>query len=86
MTAFTVAFLKTETGMSEGQILLVTSIAFLGGLSSLWLLGSRLDRLGSKPVLTFCFAAWVAVLGGWICLSGRRRSRRSWAACWCCNS
>src|SRR5512136_717468 len=43
MTAFTVAFLKTETAMSEGRILLVTSTAFLGGLSSLWLLGSRLD-------------------------------------------
>ena len=71
LTAFVVAFLKTETGMSEGHILLVTSIAFLGGLSSLWLLGSRLDRLGSKPVLTFCFAAWVAVLGGWVVLSGR---------------
>jgi MFS family permease len=70
MTAFTVAFLKTETGMSEGKILLVNSVAFLGGLSSLWFLGSRLDRLGSKPVLTFCFAAWVAVLAGWVSLSG----------------
>lgn len=70
LTAFVVAFLKTQTAMSEGQILLVTSVAFLGGLSSLWLLGSRLDHLGSKPVLTFCYAAWVAVLGGWICLSG----------------
>ena len=68
--AFVVAYLKTETGMAEGQILLVNSTAFLGGLSSLWLLGSRLDHLGSKPVLMFCFAAWVAVLGGWICLSG----------------
>lgn len=70
MTAFTVAFLKAETNMSEGRILLVTSIAFLGGLCSLWFLGSRLDRLGSKPVLTFCFAAWLAVLAGWMCLSG----------------
>jgi MFS family permease len=70
LTAFVVAFLKTETAMSESQILLVSSVAFLGGLSSLWLLGSRLDHLGSKPVLTFCFAAWVAVLGGWTCLSG----------------
>jgi MFS family permease len=70
MTAFTVAFLKTETAMSEGKILLVTSTAFLGGLSSLWLLGSHLDRLGSKPVLTFCFSAWVAVLAGWMALSG----------------
>jgi MFS family permease len=71
MTAFTVAFLKTETGMSEGQILLVNSVSFLGGLGSLWFLGSRLDHLGSKPVLTFCFSAWVAVLAGWIALSGR---------------
>jgi len=70
MTAFTVAYLKTETGMSEGAILLVNSVAFLGGLGSLWFLGSRLDHLGSKPVLTFCFSAWVAVLAGWIALSG----------------
>ncbi len=71
MTAFTVAFLKTEAGMSETTILLVTSVAFLGGLCSLWFLGSRLDRLGSKPVLTFCFAVWLAVLAGWMFLSGR---------------
>jgi MFS family permease len=70
MTAFTVAFLKAEGGMAEGRILLVTSTAFLGGLSSLWFLGSRLDRLGSKPVLTFAFAAWLAVLVGWVWLAG----------------
>jgi MFS family permease len=56
--------------MSETRILLVTSIAFLGGLCSLGILGSRLDRLGSKPVLTFCFANWLVVLAGWMCLSG----------------
>ncbi len=71
MTAFTVAFLRTECRMPEGTILLVTSVSFLGGLSSLWFLGSRLDRLGSKPVLTFSFAAWCAVLAGWILLAGR---------------
>src|SRR6266567_540250 len=70
LTAFSVTFLKTEAGMPEGEILLVNSIAFLGGLSSLWLLGSRLDHLGSKPILTFSFAAWLAVLAGWICLAG----------------
>ena len=70
MTTFTVAFLKTEAGMSEGRILAVTSTAFLGGWSSLWFLGSRLDRLGSKPVLSFSFAAWLAVLAGWISLAG----------------
>ena len=70
ITVFTVSFLKTEAGMSETKILLVTSIAFLGGLGSLWFLGSRLDRLGSKPVLTFSCAAWLAVLAGWVLLSG----------------
>ncbi|MBC8095065.1 MAG: MFS transporter [Akkermansiaceae bacterium] len=71
MTAFTVAYLRVEAGMSEGKILLVTSVAFLGGLGSLGFLGHRLDRLGSKPVLTFSFAAWLVVLAGWIALSGR---------------
>jgi MFS family permease len=70
ITAFTVAFLKTEVGMAEDKILLISSTAFLGGLSSLWFLGSRLDRLGSKPVLTFSFAAWLVVMAGWTCLSG----------------
>src|SRR5438477_4884771 len=70
MTAFTVAFLKAGSGMNEGKILLVSSMSFLGGLSSLWVLGSRLDRFGSKPVLTFAFIAWVAVLTGWVMLSG----------------
>jgi MFS family permease len=57
--------------MPEASILLVTSTAFLGGLSSLWLLGSRLDRWGSKPVLSFACAAWLAVLAGWGMLAGR---------------
>jgi len=70
LTAFSVTFLKTEAGMPEGEILLVNSIAFLGGLGSLWFLGSRLDHLGSKPILTFSFAAWLLVLAGWICLAG----------------
>jgi len=70
MVAFTVAFMKTEAGMSEGSILLVTSVAFLGGLSSLWLIGSRLDSHGSKPVLVFCFGAWLVVLAGWLFVSG----------------
>src|SRR6266487_815337 len=71
MTAFTEAFLKAQSNMAEGTILLVTSTAFLGGLSSFWLLESRLDRLGSKPVLGFSFAVWIVVLAGWLMLAGR---------------
>jgi len=70
MQAFTVAFLKVVIGMPEGQILFLNSVAFLGGLCSLWFLGSRLDHLGSKPVLTFSFATWMLITAGWMLLAG----------------
>jgi len=70
LAAFTVAFLKTEVGMSEATILLVSSVSFLGGLCSLWILGSRLDTLGSKPVLSISFLAWLLMLAGWALLAG----------------
>jgi len=71
MTAFTVAFLKTYCAMPEGEILLVGAVSFVGGVSSLWLLGSRLDKLGSKPVLGFVCGMWLLVLTGWILLAGK---------------
>ena len=39
-------------------------------MCSLWFLGPRLDGLGSKPVLIFSFAVWMAVLAGWTVLAG----------------
>jgi len=67
--AFTVVYLKAA-GMTEERILLVTSVFFLGGLSSLWFLGSRLDRLGSKPVLIAAFGVWFAVMTAWALAAG----------------
>jgi MFS family permease len=75
IAAFTVVFLRVR-GLSEGSILLVSSVAYLGGLSSLWLVGARLDRLGSKPVLTACSIAWFVVLAGWLAISGGAVSMR----------
>jgi MFS family permease len=71
LTAFTVAYLKTEAGMSEGAILFVTGVAFLGGLAGLGYFESRTDRLGSKPVLTLCLFLWILILLGWLLLAGR---------------
>jgi len=77
LAAFSVAFLKAA-GMSESKVLLVTSVSFLGGLSSLWILGAGLDRVGSKPVLTFAFTAWVAVLAWWVLLAGGALPLKLW--------
>src|SRR5439155_18439653 len=71
LTAFTVAYLKAEAGMSEGSILFVTGVAFLGGLAGLRYFESRTDRLGSKPVLTFCLSIWILILVGWCLFAGR---------------
>jgi MFS family permease len=70
LSAFTVVFLKIQGGMSEGKILLLNSMFFIGGLCSL-VLGSKLDRLGSKPVLTFAFITWLLIIGGWSVLAGQ---------------
>jgi MFS family permease len=65
MTTFTVAFLKVQTPWADSEILLVVAISFLGGLGNFWLLGSRLDRLGSRPVLILSFVVWMFVTLGW---------------------
>ncbi|MCX7723005.1 MAG: MFS transporter [Verrucomicrobiae bacterium] len=70
ITPFTVAFLKSWSGLSEAKIMMVAAVAFLGGLSSQWFLGAQLDKLGSKPVLGFACAAWTAVSAGWLVLAG----------------
>lgn len=70
ISAFTVAFLKAHTGMSEGKILLISSAAFLGGVSSLGLMAHRFDRVGSKPVLGASCVGWLLVLTGWVLLAG----------------
>lgn len=70
ITAFTATFLKVQGGLSDGRILLLSSAAFLGGVSSLWLLGSRFDRVGSKPVLSAAGLAWFAVMIGWLLVAG----------------
>lgn len=70
ISTFTVAFLKVHTGMSEGKILLISSMAFIGGVSSLALMAHRFDRVGSKPVLGASCAGWLLVLVGWVLLAG----------------
>jgi MFS-type transporter involved in bile tolerance (Atg22 family) len=71
INAFTVAYLKVEAGMSEGSILIVTGLAFLGGLAGLGYFESRTDRLGSKPVVAFCLSIWMLIMLGWLLFGAR---------------
>lgn len=71
ITAFTAAFLKGELNFGDDIILFLNSAFFLGGLSSLLLIESRLDRLGSKPVVTFALVAWVLVAAVWAAVAGK---------------
>jgi MFS family permease len=70
INTFVVAFLKSEAGVSERNILLVMSVFFIGGLGSLRFLGPRLDRMGSKPVLTVAVGAWLLIGCGWFFIAG----------------
>jgi MFS family permease len=70
MTVFTIAFLKGPIGLSESRTLLISSVAFVGGYTSLIGLGSQVDRWGSRPILLASLVTWLGVLGGWIVLAG----------------
>jgi MFS family permease len=71
MSAFTVTYLKVEAALPERTILLLASTSFVGGLASLWLLSSRLDRFGSRPVLMAACLGWLMILCAWVLLSAR---------------
>jgi MFS family permease len=67
--AFTVAYLKVAGAMAEDRILLVTGLAFLGGLAGLWLFRTRIDQFGSKPIITLCLGGWAVIVIGWLALA-----------------
>jgi MFS family permease len=71
LAAFTVAFMSVELGLPAMHVMLLNSISFVGGLSSLRFLGSRLDHFGSKPVLVFSFATWIGITATWAILAGK---------------
>ena len=53
LAAFTVKYLRAEAGMQVNHIMLASAAKFVGALGTLWFLKTRLDRLGSRPVILF---------------------------------
>jgi MFS family permease len=70
ISAFTVAFLRSQTQFPEATILYLGSAFFVGGIVSLWF-GVHMDRLGSKPVMIFSSLLWLGILAVWFLLAGR---------------
>ena len=69
VNTFTVAYLKAATPMSDGTILLLTGLAFLGGLTALWMFRARIDQFGCKPVIGVSLLGWLAIVSGWLLLA-----------------
>jgi MFS family permease len=70
MTTFVVSFLRAHSHLSEATILFGMAVYFVGGLASLWVAASRLDRLGSKPALEGVMVLCGVVTIGWFLQAG----------------
>jgi MFS family permease len=66
---FTVEFLVVREKFTEGMILLLSGLAFVGALAGLAWAGPRLDATGSKPWLRRALLLFAAVIGGWLLLA-----------------
>jgi MFS family permease len=67
--AFTVLFLKRESGFSERNILWLGACSSGGMILVLFFIGKILDQWGSKPIMKLCLSAVVFYQGIWFLLS-----------------
>ena len=70
LTAFIVKFLKGPAGLASDQIMFAASAKFVGGLLTLWFLATRLDRMGSRPIMFLSLGLWIFILVGWAAMAG----------------
>jgi MFS family permease len=67
--AFTAAYLRGMGNLTEGTILVVSSVFFVGGMVSLFV-GRQLDRFGSKPALLAGGILWSVIVLVWMLVAG----------------
>ena len=71
LAAFTVKYLKAEAGMQANHIMLASAAKFVGALGTLWFLKTRLDRLGSRPVILFGLIMGLVCVGVFGLIAGK---------------
>ena len=80
LMAFLVKYLKSApytmadggvvAGMPDDLVMYAASAKFAGSLLTLWFLATRLDRMGSRPIMYVGLGLWVLLLGGWAAMAG----------------
>lgn len=59
---FIVKYLKGPVAMDYDSVIYTDAAKYVGGLVTLWFLHSRLDRLGSRPLMMLAGAAWFIIV------------------------
>lgn len=69
LAVFTVAFLKSRSGLGENAILFLMSMSFVAGVGSLGTVGRLLDLFGSKRLLYGGIVLYLIFICGWVLLA-----------------
>ena len=62
---FSVEYLHENPGFTTASVLYLSGLSFVGSLIALTFLGSKIKRLGAKPVIVVAVALFAVVIGGW---------------------
>ena len=82
LLGFMVKFLKKgPDAMADDLVLYASAVKFAGGLITIWFLHSRLDRLGSRPLMFLALGIWAVVVVVWIGMSGGKLPVHFWTVC-----
>ena len=82
LLGFMVKFLKKgPDAMADDLVLYASAVKFAGGLITIWFLHSRLDRLGSRPLMFLALGIWAMVVVVWIGMSGGKFPVYFWTVC-----
>ena len=65
-----VKFLKGPGEMPDNLVLYASTFKFIGGLATLWFMHSRLDRVGSRPLMILALGLWALIIAVWVAMSG----------------
>jgi MFS family permease len=66
---FTVEFLREIPGFGVDQVIYLSAISFIGAMLFGPLIGQRIDRVGSRPVMAMALLLFAGVVLGWWVLS-----------------